>query len=102
MRIALLTHQWPNARLGGIGVYTLNAARAPADAGHEPHVITFAIPAEARRNIPERVVLHELPDLAEQVQRNALPGPLAAAIHAGGEAVYRLAMGAILCARVRE
>jgi glycosyltransferase involved in cell wall biosynthesis len=102
MRIALLTHQWPGARLGGIGVYTLNAARALAQAGHHVHVVSFAVSAEVRQGVPEGVVLHEVPDLADRVQRGVLPGPLAAAIHAGGEGVYRLAMGAILCARVRE
>jgi glycosyltransferase involved in cell wall biosynthesis len=102
MRIALITHQWPGARLGGIGVYTLNAARALAEAGHHVHVVTFAVSSEVRQGVPEGVVLHEVPDLAEQVHRGTLPGALAAAIHAGGQGVYRLAMGAILCARVRE
>jgi glycosyltransferase involved in cell wall biosynthesis len=102
MRIALLSHQFPGVRLGGIGVYTLNCARALAEAGHDAHLFTFPIPTELRAALPSKILLHEVADLAERGQSGAVPAPLAAAIHAGGEATYRLALGALLCAKVRE
>jgi len=102
MRIGFLTTQWPGARLGGIGVYTLQCAKALAAAGHEPHVFTLALPPDVRSAIPAGIVVHEVADLASRVDSGALPGPLAAGIHAGGEGIYRLALGSLLCDAVRR
>jgi glycosyltransferase involved in cell wall biosynthesis len=101
MRIALLTHQFPGIRLGGIGVYTLHCARALADAGHEPHLFTFTLPADVRASVPAGIHLHEVADLAERVAAGAIPPPLAAAVHAGGEPIYRFALASLLCDAVR-
>lgn len=100
MRIALLTHQFPGVRLGGIGAYTLQAAAALAAAGHEPHVFTLSVPADVP--LPPGVTLHRVPDLAARVADGRLPDALAAAVQAGGEAVYRAALGALLCDEVRR
>ncbi len=102
MRIALLTHQFPGARLGGIGAYTLHAARALVQAGHEPHVFTFTLPEDVRRSLPGSVIVHEVEDLAARAQKNALAANLASAMQAGGEAGYRLAMGSLLCEEFRR
>ena len=102
MRIAFLTHQFPGVRLGGIGAYTLHAARALAQTGNEPHVFTFALPEDVRRALPRDVIVHEVDDLAAKAQNNALPGALVSAVQAGGEGAYRLAMGALLCEELRR
>jgi glycosyltransferase involved in cell wall biosynthesis len=102
MRIALLTHQWPGIRMGGIGAAVRQTAAALAAIGHEVHVFTFCIPPELRAQIPPGVHLHETADLATRVQQgNLLPG-LAATLNAGGEGAYRLALGWLLCAAVLE
>ena len=71
MRIALLTHQFPGVRLGGIGAYTLHAARALAR-GHEPHVFTFTLPEDVRRSLPSGVIVHEVNDLAARSQEESV------------------------------
>ncbi len=101
MRIGFLTHQWPGARMGGIGAYTVSVARALAAQGHEVHVFTFTLPLDARPSIPATILLHEVEDLAERVHAGKLPPHSAAALVAGGEPLYRLAMGALLCEQVR-
>ncbi|MGN6368836.1 MAG: glycosyltransferase [Phycisphaerae bacterium] len=101
MRIALLTSQFPGARLGGIGAYSLHAARALAAAGHEPHLFTFTLPEDVRRALPAGIVVHEVEDLAARAHNNTLQGDLLSAIQSGGEATYRLAMGALLCEAFR-
>ena len=77
MRIALLTHQWPGVRLGGIGAYTRYASIALTRAGHDVHVLTLKLPADAFQSLPEGVSV------------NQIAGPVAAA---GGEVTYRLAL----------
>lgn len=96
MRIALLSHQWPGARMGGIGSAVRHTAAALAGAGHDVHVFTLTLPADARANVPAGVHLHETPALAERVAGGQLPAELAATINAGGEAIYRLSIGWLL------
>jgi len=100
MRIAFLTHQWPGARMGGIGSAVKQTAGAMAAAGHEVHVFTLAIPAELRASVPTGVTLHEVCDLAGRIQNGSVPGALAATVQAGGEGVYRLAIASLLCAEL--
>jgi len=97
MRIAFLTHQWPGIRMGGIGTCVRQTAAAMAQAGHDVHVFTFGIPPELRAATPEGVRLHEVAGLAERTHVGALSVELAAAVNAGGEGVYRLALGWLLC-----
>ena len=82
MRVALLSHQWPGARIGGIGAYVRQCAAMLALAGHEAHVFTLTANA---KNTPQGVILHEDPDLAERVAGGDLPPALAAAVNSGGE-----------------
>jgi len=102
MRIGFLTHQFPGVRSGGIGTYVLQAARVLAEAGHEAHIFTPALPADVRAGVPANVTLHEVADLATRVAEGGLPAELAAATESGGEAVYRLAIGWLLCEAARE
>src|SRR6478609_3588493 len=102
MRIAMLTHQWPGARMGGIGTAMRETASALAGAGHEVHVFTLALPADVRAGIPVGVTIHEVEDLAARVRTGNVLGALAAVVNAGGEGVYRLALGVLLCEAVRE
>ncbi|HUO06705.1 MAG TPA: glycosyltransferase family 4 protein [Phycisphaerae bacterium] len=100
MRIAFFTHQFPGIRMGGLGSYTVAAARALADAGHDVHIFTFPLPDDVQRQFAEdsghKITLHAVPDLATRVAGGAVSAELAAAVQAGGEAIYRLAMGALL------
>ncbi len=96
MRIAFLSHQWPGARMGGIGAYVRNAAAALAIYGHDVHVFTLNLPADARGNAPASVTVHETPDLATSVANGTLPAPLAATINAAGDGIYRLAIAQVL------
>lgn len=98
MRIAFLSHQWPGARMGGIGSYVRSATAGLAQAGHDVHVFTFDLPADARANVPAGVTVHETPNLATRVDRDLLPAPLAATLNAGGDGVYRLAIAQLLTA----
>ena len=99
----MLTHQFPGVRLGGIGAYTLQAARALAGAGHEVHVFTLDLPADVWSGLTgSGVVFHEVADIAARVASGVLPGALAAATQAGGEALYRAAIGSLLCDAVRR
>ena len=102
LRIALISHQWPGARMGGIGSYVRQCAAALALAGHDAHVFTFTLPDDVSASIPPGVTVHEIPDLATRVHTGALPGPLAAALGAGGEGMYRLALGQLLCDAFHE
>jgi glycosyltransferase involved in cell wall biosynthesis len=86
MRIALLTTQFPGARMGGIGTYTVQAAIALAAAGHEPHIFTLTLPADALRNLPEKVWVHQVPDLA------AVANQATAEIISLGPGAYRFAV----------
>ena len=99
MRIALISHQWPGVRLGGIGVYTVNAARMFAAAGHEAaHLQGSAFPEEARAGaLHANVVVHEVPDSCCSARFRAISWAscMTAAVHAGGQAVYRLALAAL-------
>jgi len=98
MRIGLISHQWPGARMGGIGSYVRQCAAALAAAGHEPHVFTLALPDDVRRtSVLPGVVVHEAPDLAARVHAGTLPASSAAAAGAGGEGTYRLALAWLLC-----
>ncbi len=97
MRIAFLTHQWPGARMGGIGAAICNTAEAMAVAGHDVHVFTFELPDDVRPHLPGSIRLHEIPTLARRVQEGDVPAPLAAATQAGGDGVYRLALATLLC-----
>jgi glycosyltransferase involved in cell wall biosynthesis len=96
MRIAFLSHQWPGARMGGIGSYVRSAAAALAEAGVDVHVFTLNLPAGVCADVPQGVHLHETPDLAARIDSGQLPAALPAALHAGGEGVYRLAIGQLL------
>jgi glycosyltransferase involved in cell wall biosynthesis len=84
LRIGLLTSQYPGVRLGGIGVYSLACARGLARAGHEVHVFTLVLPANAQRNWGDGIHVHELdvPPLD-----SSAPG----GIRLGGATLYRLA-----------
>ncbi len=97
MRVAFLTHQWPDARIGGIGSYVCQSAAALVAAGHEAHVFTLSLDSTAAAP-PPGVTLRQTADLAERVHCGEILPPLAAAIHAGGEAVYRLAIAWLLTA----
>ena len=97
MRIALLTHQWPGVRMGGIGTAVLQSAGALAAAGHDVHLFTFALPPDVRTYTLAGVTRHEAADLATRVQQRAVAGVAAAAIGAGGEGAYRLALACLLC-----
>ncbi len=98
MRIAFLTHQWPGARMGGIGSAVRQTAKAMAAAGHDVHVFTLALPDDVRADLPANVIIHESPSLALRVNNNTLPAEFAATISAAGEGIYRLATGWLLCA----
>ena len=102
MRIALLSHQWPGIRMGGIGTAVRQCAAALAGAGHDVHVFTLGIPQELRELTPPGVQLHEVAELAARVREGTLSPALAATINAGGEGVYRLAVGWLLCAALLE
>ena len=93
MRVALLTHQWPGSRMGGIGSYVRQSAAALAAAGHDAHVFTLS--AE-RTDVPPGVTLHPTADLAERVRTGRVVAAAAAAVNAGGEGVYRMAVATIL------
>lgn len=82
--------------MGGIGSYVRQCAAALAAAGHDVHVFTLTVPAELRSQTPAGVWLHETPDLASRVAAGTLPSELAASINAGGEGIYRLAIGVLL------
>ncbi len=97
MRIALLTHQWPGIRMGGIGAATRQTAAALAGAGHEVHVFTLKIPADLVSSIPSNIHFHGVEDLATRVQQGTLNPALAATIDTAGEGAYRLALAWILC-----
>ena len=98
MRIAFLSHQWPGARMGGIGSYVRNASAALAQSGHDVHVFTFTLPDDVRATVPPGVVLHEVPDLASRVLSGDVPAPMAAVLNAGGEGIYRQAIAHLLTA----
>lgn len=102
MRIAFLSHQWPGARMGGIGAAVRATAAALAGAGHEVHVFTFTLPPDVRCEAPTGIHIHEVADLAETVRQGGLHPPLAAVIQGGGDGVYRLSLGWLLCQALRE
>lgn len=84
MRIALLTSQWPGARLGGIGVYTISCALGLAREGHEVHLFTPILPVGTKQDWHPGIHVHELDivpiDTAGQ-----------ASIALGGATLYRMA-----------
>ena len=88
--------------MGGIGTAVRQSAAALAGAGHDVHVFTLAIPQDLRGQTPAGVHLHEVTDLATRVRDSTLPAEMAATINAGGEGVYRLAVGWLLCTAVLE
>jgi glycosyltransferase involved in cell wall biosynthesis len=92
MRIAFLSHQWPGARMGGIGTCVRQTAVALAGAGHEVHVFTLTLPADVRRDLPPGIRVHECAGLSEAVHDGTVPAACAAALAAGGSAGYRLAL----------
>src|SRR5579862_5392396 len=107
MKIGLISHQFPGTRGGGIGSYVLEAAAALARGGHEVHLFTLSLPADVRGVAAmEGVTLHEVAGLAERVEGDGgegkLPAALAGAVESGGEGIYRLALGWILCEAVRQ
>src|SRR5882724_5726108 len=97
MRIALVTHQWPGARMGGIGSAVRETATALAAIGHDVHVFTIDLPEDVRANVPDGIHVHEVADLARRVQQGSVPAALAATAQAGGDGVYRLALACVLC-----
>ena len=97
MRIAFLTHQWPGARMGGIGAAVRQTALAMAQAGHDVHVFTLTLPGDVREELPTGIRVYEVADLAERVGRNQISSELAALMQVGGDGVYRLALGWLLC-----
>ncbi|HEY4329954.1 MAG TPA: glycosyltransferase family 4 protein [Phycisphaerae bacterium] len=100
MRIALITSQWPGVRLGGIGAYTVHCARALAQAGHEVHVFTTTLPADAV--VPEGVEVHQVASLAEYGMAGKMPAAWAYAVRDGGDAMYRLLTGVLISEEVRR
>jgi glycosyltransferase involved in cell wall biosynthesis len=98
LRIALLTSQWPGVRLGGIGAYTLHAARALSRAGHEVHLFTFTLPPDVPRNLGPRTFLHEVPSVAEALAGTHPPAHLRELFQTTGASLpaYRLAMATLL------
>src|SRR5690348_12419350 len=85
MRIALLTHQWPGARMGGIGSAVAQTASALACAGHDVHVFTLALPDDVRSSLASNFTIHEGADLATRVQQGIVSPELAAALQSGGD-----------------
>src|SRR5690606_29508750 len=71
-------------------------------AGHDVHVFTLDLPADVRADVPAGVHLHETPSLADRVRSGGLPAELSAALAAGGEGVYRLAIGWLLCSALLD
>ena len=98
----MLSHQWPGARMGGIGSAVRSNAQALAASGHDVHVFTLALPDDARGQIQSGVTVHETPDVARRVQSELLSGSLAAALNAGGEGTYRLSIASLLSAAFLE
>jgi glycosyltransferase involved in cell wall biosynthesis len=88
--------------MGGIGSAVRQCAGALVAAGHDVHVFTLGVPAEVRAGTPAGVNLHEAADLATRVQTGTVSAGTAAAINGGGEGVYRLAVGWLLCAAMLE
>ncbi len=88
--------------MGGIGSYVRRAVGALASIGHDVHVFTFTLPADVRANVPAGLNLHECASLAARVETGELPANLAAALNAGGEGVYRLAIGQMLTSAFLE
>jgi glycosyltransferase involved in cell wall biosynthesis len=84
MRIAFLSSQWPAVRIGGIGMYTFQCAAALARAGHQPHVFTLPLPADAHRQVPAGIAVHEIPDPAQ----SSAPRPASL----GGMLAYQIAL----------
>lgn len=87
-----MSHQWPAARMGGIGTSVRETSLALARAGHDVHVFTLTLPEDVRREIPAIIHVHEATSLSEAVRDSTVPGPLAAAISTGGAGTYRLAL----------
>ena len=58
--------------------------------------------ARPRAQTPASVRLHEVTDLAGRLREGTVLPAMAAAINGGGEGVYRLAVGWLLCAAVLE
>ncbi len=100
MRIALLTSQWPGVRLGGIGAYTFYCARGLAGAGLDVHIFTLNLPQDAA--VPEGVRVHQVAGLAELGIAGKMPAAWADAIRDGGEPLYRLLTGTLLCEALRS
>ena len=92
VRIALITHQWPGARLGGIGVYTAACARGLARAGHKVHLFTLPLPPDIRREFPPGLFLHQVP-----IQSEAPATPMVVS----GELMYRRAMARSFASSIR-
>jgi len=90
--------------MGGIGTYTRQYALALAHAGHEAHIFTLNIPDDLRPHLPQHPNLHfhETPDLATRIAGGTLAPQSAAALNAGGEGMYRLAIGQLLCAHLLQ
>lgn len=109
MHIAFLTFEFPDARPGGVGSYTLNVARSLASAGHHAHIFTLSLPPDVRFSLNSqhsalstRLAIHETPDLAERITANTLPGPLGSVLLNGGLPIYKLAVGALLADNLRQ
>jgi glycogen synthase len=94
MRMAFLSSQWPAVRIGGIGMYTFQCAAALARAGHQPHVFTLPLPADARRQVPAGIALHEIPDPAQ------FPAPLPGSL--GSMLAYQIALQRRFAAALRQ
>ena len=88
--------------MGGIGASVRQSAAALALAGHEPHVFSVGDASEFPANVPPGVTLHLTADLASRVQSDQISAELAAVIHTGGEAIYRLAIGRLLATAMQE
>jgi len=83
--------------MGGIGAAVRQSAISLAAAGHDVHVFTFTLSDDVKLKLPRDVTVHEVSDLAGRVHIGDISAPLAAAIQGGGEGVYRLTLGSLLC-----
>ncbi|MCE9672705.1 glycosyltransferase [Myxococcus stipitatus] len=71
MRICLVSREFSPRLEGGVGDYTFRMSRALADAGHEVHVLTAALPGGSR--MPPGVQVHSVRDGLEPGFAGAFP-----------------------------
>ena len=103
MRIALLTYDFPGARPSGIGAYSVYCASALATAGHDVHLFTLPVPADALGNLqlPDHLTVHQVGGLIDRLG-SMLTHPVAAAALANpGRTSCRFADAFLLCDALR-